>query len=494
MIDNRIGCACAAWLLAACSAPSDGGGAEPGTDVSTPAGGTGGASASPPGGASPPGSNAPPSTGLVDESPPRSGTVPPGGSVSASGNLPCDVAAIVSDHCSTCHGSDPKFNAPMSLTSAEDFGVTAPISGSEPVRTVASRRINADGAGRMPPPGTVEALSGDELATLTAWLDAGASSLAEGGCSVLDGASIPGAAEELLPRPATTGTTLGPFVGWDEGGVECYPLTAFQPGDESSPFRVGSVVDKYMGFGFKPPWEGPRFVRAFRTIVDNDQVLHHWILFEEPSAADGSAVEIIGAHPGGAMMHGWAPGGSDLYFTPDLGMRMEGNSSYLLEVHYNSSDPNAVDASGVEVCVSAQPPENEAIISWLGTDAINGASAEGTCTPRATQPIHIVAGTPHMHLKGRGMKVTLQRAAGGTEVVHDEPFAFENQRGYPQDVVLQPGDSLTTSCTYSAPTTFGRGTNEEMCYWFALAYPAGALTDNGFIGTLTHGANACLGR
>ena len=59
---------------------------------------------------------------------------------------------------------------------------------------------------------------------------------------------------------------------------------------------------------------------------------------------------------------------------------------------------------------------------------------------------------------------------------------------------LQPGDRLTTTCSYNAPTTFGRGTNEEMCYWFALAYPAGALTDNGFIGTLTHGANACLGR
>jgi len=299
--------------------------------------------------------------------------------------------------------------------------------------------------------------------------------------------------EELLPRPVTTGTSLGPFVGWDEG-VECYPFTAFQPGDKSTPYSVGTAVDKYMGFGFKPPWEGTRYVRAFRTIVDNDKVLHHWILFEEPTAADGNATEIIGAHPGGAMMHGWAPGGTDLYFTPDLGMRMEGNSSYLLEVHYNSNDPSAVDASGVEVCVSDQKPQNEAIISWLGTDAINGPSAQGTCRPRATEPIHIVAATPHMHLKGTHMKVTLQRAAGGTEVVHDEPFSFQNQRGYQQNLIVQPGDSLTTACTYNAPTTFGRGTNEEMCYWFALAYPAGALTDNGFIGTLTHGANACLGQ
>jgi hypothetical protein len=32
-----------------------------------------------------------------------------------------------------------------------------------------------------------------------------------------------------------------------------------------------------------------------------------------------------------------------------------------------------------------------------------------------------------------------------------------------------------------------------MCYWFALAYPAGALSDGGLVGSLAHGDNACLG-
>ena len=73
---------------------------------------------------------------------------------------------------------------------------------------------------------------------------------------------------------------------------------------------------------------------------------------------------------------------------------------------------------------------------------INGTQAEGTCAPRSSQPIHIVAGTPHMHLKGRHMKVTVTRASGGTEVVHDEPFDFQNQRGYQENLTLQPGDSV----------------------------------------------------
>jgi hypothetical protein len=368
----------------------------------------------------------------------------------------------------------------------------APISSSQPVHEAASRRINAPGAARMPPPGTVEALDATELATLTAWLEGGARPALEGGCAISD-AVLPGTDAELIPRPTVTGTVLTPYEGWDDG-VECYPFTAFQSGNKDTPFRVGTAVDRYLGFGFSPPWQGTRYVRAFRTIIDNADVLHHWIFFEDPSARDATANEIIGAHPGGAMMHGWAPGGGDLYFTPDLGMRMDSGSTYLLEVHYNSNDPSAVDASGVEICVTEEAPANESIISWLGTDAISGTSSSGTCAPTAREPIRIVGGTPHMHLKGTHMKVVIERAGGGQEVVHDEPFSFENQRSYDEDITIMPGDRITTTCTFNSPATFGRGTNQEMCYWFAMAYPAGSLTDGGLIGALTHGANSCLGR
>lgn len=492
--------ACAIVLSLGCGAGESSGGA---TGADIPVGGTPGTGSGAAPGSSPVVGTGAGGSGAVGSGSSGSGAIgngsgtiggdTPGGASPTSGNLPCDVATIINDHCATCHAETPKFNAPMSLVRADDWIADAPVS-DEPVRAAAARRINAEGAARMPPPGTVEALEPGELATLNAWLEGGAAPVAEG-CAIGGGAAPGAGTGELLERPTTTGTVLGPYVGWDEDGIECYPFVTYQPGgaDKSTPYRVGTAVDQYMGFGFRPPWEGTRYVRAFRSVIDNEQVLHHWILFEEPSVADGSVTEILGAHPGGQMLHGWAPGGSDLYFTPDLGIRMDSSTSYLLEVHYNSNDPNALDASGLEICVTATPPENEAIISWLGTDLINGTSATGTCRPRADEPIHIVAGTPHMHLKGANMRVVVEREGGGSEVVHDEPFSFENQRGYAEDIVINPGDSITTTCTYNSPATFGKGTNEEMCYWFALAYPAGALADGGFIGTLTHGANACLG-
>jgi hypothetical protein len=73
------------------------------------------------------------------------------------------------------------------------------------------------------------------------------------------------------------------------------------------------------------------------------------------------------------------------------------------------------------------------------------------------------------------------------EVIHDKPFSFDDQRYYVENTILMQGDTLTTTCTYSAPSTFGQSTNNEMCYFFSLAWPAGNLGVANFL----HGANVC---
>lgn len=56
-----------------------------------------------------------------------------------------------------------------------------------------------------------------------------------------------------------------------------------------------------------------------------------------------------------------------------------------------------------------------------------------------------------MHLKDRHMKVVINRKGAGTEIVHDEDFTFDNQRHYVFDHTVMPGDTMTTSCSYSSP-------------------------------------------
>jgi hypothetical protein len=194
-----------------------------------------------------------------------------------------------------------------------------------------------------------------------------------------------------------------------------------------------------------------------------------------------------GIHPNSALIYGYAPGATPLYLDSDVGVKLTPDVSITMEFHfYNSSSSPGQDHNGAELCVTKKVPVHEADLSWLGSEAIFGTSATGTCTPKGPGPIHLIAAQPHEHKKGTHMKVTLNRAGGKREVIHDEPFSFDAQKYYLEDTILMPGDTLTTTCTYSAPASFGQSTNDEMCYFFALAWPANNIGVPGI-----HGANVC---
>ena len=57
--------------------------------------------------------------------------------------------------------------------------------------------------------------------------------------------------------------------------------------------------------------------------------------------------------------------------------------------------------------------------------------------------------------------------------------------------VYMPGDKITTTCTYSSPARFGKATSDEMCYFFSIHWPAGALSRQS-LGSIIHGPNTCI--
>jgi hypothetical protein len=153
-------------------------------------------------------------------------------------------------------------------------------------------------------------------------------------------------------------------------------------------------------------------------------------------------------------------------------------AGFSLEMHYNNTvGEGELDASGVELCVTEELRPKEAAVHWLGTVNLNKLEAVGTCTPANQTPVTILASSPHMHLQGRHMKTVINRKAGGTETLIDQAFDFNTQISYPTPATINPGDTLTTTCTYAKPTPFGEGTNEEMCFNFVTAYPAGGLAN-----------------
>ncbi|MET0342169.1 MAG: hypothetical protein ABW252_14285 [Polyangiales bacterium] len=288
--------------------------------------------------------------------------------------------------------------------------------------------------------------------------------------------------------------------GIDTAGLKCYKLLA-HGGDGVSKFKVGAARDSYYNFTFKAPWQGMAYGIVFRPIIDNKKALHHWLLFQTPGTTRPGVASSVGAHPDGALLAGWAPGGETLDMrilaNDDVGLELPGASTYTIEFHYNSTDANALDASGVEVCVKSEKPKEVASLSWLGFDQLVVPAQKwvGTCRPAyKAGPINILGVVPHMHKAGTHMKTVINRANGTKEVLHDKPFDFDYQIQYITPAVIQPGDTLTTECTFDKPMAFGTATSQEMCYNFTLAYPKNALGDGMPWGTLAHGAGSCLGQ
>ena len=310
----------------------------------------------------------------------------------------------------------------------------------------------------------------------------------------------------------------GSGAGGSGGGpeVECFELRAHNgqtPGD-TTPYQVGlgpwptSPGQFYENFIFKTPYTKKVTAIRMEPIIDNGPVLHHWLLFHvrnnQALFQDGTHATILGTHPGSELITGWAPGGDDaIEMPPGVGMEMpEPGGIFELEIHYyNPAGAMKPDRSGVRLCVTSDPVENVATITWLGTENIGvppraTGTATGTCRPLNTGggDIHILRSVPHMHTIGTHLKTVINRAGGGNESLVDKPFKFDEQRSYETPAVLRPGDTLTTTCTYNnttaGPIGFGTVSELEMCYNFVIAYPARALHNPGF--SWEGSQNTCL--
>ncbi|MET0340288.1 MAG: hypothetical protein ABW252_04770 [Polyangiales bacterium] len=284
-------------------------------------------------------------------------------------------------------------------------------------------------------------------------------------------------------------------IEYDDPDLRCYALTAYaSPEAKQVAYDVPATPDLYTGFLIRAPWSGTQYIKSMRALIDNQKVVHHLLLLRQHrTGSEGIVPNGTGIHNDADMLYAWAPGASDLWLGREVGMEMPEGSLLMMENHYNNrGGAPAPDKSGVEVCVTPRKPKNVAALSYVGTDLIFGASARGTCTHESREPVHLIMAFPHMHTKGVHMKVDWTRANGTRSTLHDQPFDASSQRQFLyRDVVLQPGDKLTTSCTFSGPSVFGKGSADEMCIFFSLHYPAGALAKKSLFQAL-HGPNTCI--
>jgi hypothetical protein len=437
--------------------------------------------------------------------------------------LPCDVLKVFQDHCWACHGDQLQYGAPMHLQFWEDLqgkdrndqqpyfqhveerihdagNPMPPRSYTDVPRPNATElatldswiaqgappRSAADQCTSVPPPptgagGAMNNGSGGAGGDSNPWAAGGASPLGSGGEGPLGAGGVPDA-----PPGTTTDAGSGPPPFDDTPYVpdpsECTNVSIHARNDASgAPFQVPAFTEQYYCMSFHVNLNGPTQAFAFKKHIDNTSVLHHWLLYKMATPqTDGKWTSCVGLHPDGLLMAGWAPGGQDWYLPKDVGMDM-GTGDFMLEVHYNNvNGPAATDTSGVDICTSTNRRPNQAGIYWIGTWTLNippGGTTNITthCAPQLTQPFYVLRSWPHMHKLGRNMNVKIHRSSGATETLIDQPFDFNSQIQYSTPAVLNPGDTLETTCSFDNNTpnfvVFGESTSEEMCYNFTVGYP-----------------------
>jgi cytochrome c5 len=407
--------------------------------------------------------------------------------------LPCAVETVLKEKCQTCHGQ-PLMSGPMPLITRADLLAASTLSAGAKMADRMKTRIR-DQAKPMPP-SSRPALSAQELKTLEDYLAAGTPETHEA-C-----------------KAAAPSESPGKLGDWQPPDSDCEIMMEMrahggQTPDDVTPYEAPTGGDHYEVFYFKPTWSQKMHVIRMDPVIDNGAVLHHWLLYMEDGNGTG-----IGTHKADSglqsaesqLLSGWAPGNKSLPLGKEVGMQViqGANARFAMEVHYNTdaNPPNRNDRSGVRLCLTSKLRPKEAGTHWLGTQAIvnllplgGNYDAVGTCTTSAES--HIIAYSPHLHRNGRAQKSIVRHADGSSETLNDGPFDFNDQRIFPVtnaagEVVVRPGDVVTTTCSYDASNvfTFGSGTSDEMCYNFVVAWPVGSLS-NGAPG-LVGGKNTCI--
>ncbi len=369
----------------------------------------------------------------------------------------CRALAVLRTHCQSCHGDERQAGAPMSLTRYEHLIAPAVTEPDKKVYELVAARVR-DHADPMPPQGVLE---DDALLVLDAWLGEGHPAGADPACVGLevDAGTLP----EFEQEP------------WPDDCETIHTIRAYDPDDPTKPFRIPAGKEVQVALRVDPlPWAGePVQALAFRPVVDNIKVLHHWNLLEGEADAEP-----------GALLWGFAPGNQGSPEIPDdVGLFLP-QGPINLEMHYynvgNSED--ALDRSGLQICTTRTFRKHTAAITkhfnafpYL-LPKQRGSSTE-VCRVLTTteEDIHVLAIIPHMHKLGVHAFMSITHGLE-ERVVLDLPYHFDDQRVHPvNDVVIQSGDVVKTRCTWENTTDqfvdYGMSSDKEMCANFAIYWP-----------------------
>jgi hypothetical protein len=307
------------------------------------------------------------------------------------------------------------------------------------------------------------------------------------------------------------------------GLLRVWSMTGAQEGDTSIPLptpfepptlaRVDATID--VGFDYTPTGDdGPtdvdelrcflvdtglatdRIITGYQVRPGEPRIVHHVIVYEpngDPTAA-AATLEAEDATPGwrcdgGARLPAhpvvlWAPGVGATRFPDTTGLRLVAGRPVVVQIHYNLATLRDVpDRTRVDLQLEDTVALEARLLPLADVDlmlAPRMARVETRGMLTTPLPGAIWGVFPHMHQRGREMRVEAIDGATNTCLLQTVRWDFHWQQAYwlSAPVIVRAGTQGTIMCAYdtradTTTITWGEGTGDEMClaYLYVTARP-----------------------
>ncbi|MBM4015978.1 MAG: redoxin domain-containing protein [Planctomycetes bacterium] len=360
-----------------------------------------------------------------------------------------DVAPIVHRQCVECHR--PGQAGPMSLLTADEAAGWAPMI------------AEVVGDGRMPPWHAdprhgrfrnERRLTETERRTLELW--------ALSGARAGDRADAP-------PPPGFPDATWQ--IGVPDAVVEL-PEPQAIPATGVVPYRH-VIVD--------PGFTEERWVEAIELLPTAPAVTHHVMVFLiEPGLTPQQALTSRAALEGTNHFAQIVPGGRAIVLPAGFAKRVPAGARFLFQLHYTPNGTAATDRTRMALRFAQGPVASEvaarAVMNMGFAIPPRAAAAEFTAASTFLAPARLLSVMPHMHLRGKAMRVELARA-GERRILLDVPrydFNWQHTYQFTDPIELAAGDQVVLTAVFDnspdnphnpdpdARVRFGEQTFDEM--------------------------------
>ena len=263
------------------------------------------------------------------------------------------------------------------------------------------------------------------------------------------------------------------------------------------PFKVAAEgTIEYQYFTADPGFKEDKWIRAVECRPGARSVVHHIIVFVQPP---GVEAQMFNGGPANlSLLQGEAPGMPATILPDGMAFFVPAGSKLLFQLHYTANGSVQEDRSCVGLCYTeASKVKEEARTMNAGNPFFEippqAANHPVDASFRFFADTKLISLMPHMHVRGKSFKYTLEYPDGHSEVLLDVPrydFNWQNMYYFDKPKIAPAGSMLKCVAHFdnspenranpdpTATVRWGEQTWEEMMLgWFVCTMDMNSASD-----------------